>query len=167
MVTSVLTKLELNNCMYWQNPNNVVLGGHLTYDPILKDTKSSSGAKVVDFSIGNNLKSTTAPSKAHFFRCEAWGKTAELIHEHFKKGDPITIIGSLHWHAWQDAETGAKRDAVKIRVENFYFPPGGGRKEEGETRSRGAGTQLPPMPGQKPMLYPAADANPADDEIPF
>jgi hypothetical protein len=81
--------------MYWQSPNHVVLGGNLTFDPSIREIKNSEGSsKVVDFSIANNLKSSGSPAgKAHFFKCEAWGKTAELVQEYFKKikKEKITI----------------------------------------------------------------------------
>lgn len=160
--------------MYWQSPNHVVLGGNLTFDPTIREVKGAEGnSKVIDFSIANNLKSSGSPAgKAHFFKCEAWGKTAELIHEYFKKGDTITVVGSLQWSSWEDSKTNEKREAVKLRVESFYFSGSSGRKGSEEKASNTPTTRPPPFPitEQKGVrLYqdnqPAAVK--ADDEIPF
>lgn len=157
--------------MYWQNPNHVVLGGNLTFDPTIREIKGTEGgSKVIDFSIANNLKSSGSPAgKAHFFRCEAWGKTAELIHEYFKKGDTITVVGSLQWNSWEDSKTNEKREAVKVRVESFYFPGGSGRKgaedKPAAAQTYKRPTAPPPSPAKGVQLYPAASEE--GDDIPF
>ena len=158
--------------MYWQSPNHVVLGGNLTYDPAIREVKGAEGSsKVIDFSIANNLKSSGSPAgKAHFFKCEAWGKTAELIHEYFKKGDSITVVGALQWNSWEDSKTNEKRESVKVRVESFYFPGGQGKKSS-EERGTVAPVKRPrPLPkdGPRVQLYQDPEGNkPEDDEIPF
>jgi single-strand DNA-binding protein len=158
--------------MYWQSPNHVVLGGNLTFDPKLREVKGAElSSKVVDFSIANNLKSSGSPAgKAHFFKCEAWGKTAELIHEYFKKGDSITVVGALQWSSWEDSKTNEKRESVKVRVESFYFS-GGQVKKNSEERSTGAPVKRPPpLPKDGPsvQIYQAPEVgSPKDDDIPF
>jgi len=153
--------------MYWQSPNHIVLGGNITFDPSIREVKVSEGtSKVIDFSIANNLKSSGSPAgKAHFFRCEAWGKTAELIHEYFKKGDAITVEGALQWHSWEDSKTNEKREAVKIRVESFYFPQVASRKNVEEKQTPEPITKRPPP---LPVTVPSVSGVVAsDDDIPF
>lgn len=157
--------------MYWQSPNHVVLGGNLTFDPTIREVKGAEGSsKVIEFSIANNLKSSTSPvGKAHFFKCEAWGKTAELIHEYFKKGDSIIVVGVLQWHSWEDSKTNEKRETTKVRVESFYFPGGQGKKSE-ERVATPVVKRPPPLPKEGPavQLYQAPEVvKPQDDEIPF
>jgi single-strand DNA-binding protein len=156
--------------MYWQSPNHVVLGGNLTFDPAIREVKGAEGSsKVIDFSIANNLKSSGSPAgKANFFRCEAWGKTAELIHEYFKKGDTITVVGALQWQTWEDSKTNEKREAVKVRVESFYFSGGPSRKNAEEKPTPPTIKRPPPLPNtsQKGVdLYQTPEG--ADDDIPF
>lgn len=158
--------------MYWQSPNHVVLGGNLTFDPAIREVKGAEGStKVVDFSIANNLKSSGSPAgKAHFFKCEAWGKTAELIHEYFKKGDSITVVGNLQWNSWEDSKTNEKRESVKIRVESFYFSGGQGKKGSEERSSNNVAKRPPPLPKEGPrvQLYQnVVEENSKDDDIPF
>lgn len=159
--------------MYWQSPNHVVLGGNLTFDPTIKEVKGAEGnSKVIDFSIANNLKSAGSPAgKAHFFKCEAWGKTAELIHEYFKKGDTITVVGSLQWSSWEDSKTNEKREAVKLRVESFYFSGSSGRKSSEEKSNNTPTPRPPPFPPTEKKgvrLYKEEQtATPVGDDIPF
>lgn len=138
--------------MYWQNPNSVVLGGNITGDPRLKDVGAT---KILEFSIANNLKSTgSEPSKPNYFRCEAWGKTAEIIAQHFSKGDAIIIQGSLQWHSWQDKDSGQKREIVKIRVDSFFFPAGGSKAQRTEnTEAEGEDYQDTPPPSRPQREY--------------
>lgn len=107
---------------YWQHPNNVVLGGRVTADLELKEINANT--KMLEFTIANNLKVSgegQGTDRPNYFRCEAWGKVAEIIQSKFKKGDPIVIIGTLNYNTWQDKESGAKRENTKIRVDTFHF----------------------------------------------
>jgi single-strand DNA-binding protein len=156
--------------MYWQSPNHVVLGGNLTFDPTIREVKGAEGSsKVIDFSIANNLKSSGSPAgKPNYFKCEAWGKTAELIHEYFKRGDSITVVGSLQWNSWEDSKTNEKREAIKVRVESFYFSGSSSRKGTDDKPSHV--NRPPPLPTtDKPAvpLYRPTDAAAGDDDIPF
>jgi single-strand DNA-binding protein len=169
---------------YWQYPNRVVLGGRISTDLVVKDVKETS--KILNFNIANNLN-TTGENKnksGHFFQCEAWGKTAELIEKMFNKGDPIIVEGSLHWTSWQDKNTGNKRDAVRLRVENFYFGGSSPAASNQQTQDNAAPTRksystweaengpTAPRPTSAPKLYPVknnelAPPAPDDDDIPY
>jgi single-strand DNA-binding protein len=157
-----------NIIMFWQNPNRVILGGNITFDPQIKDV---SNTKVVEFSIANNQKATGGNSKAHFFKCEAWGKTAENISEFFKKGDPILIEGALNWHSWQDQKSGEKREAVKIRVESFFFPGGSSKKSDSapanNSNVRVTNNVFPPLPNEGKSGVELYTTSAEDDDIPF
>lgn len=159
--------------MYWQSPNHVVLGGNLTFDPSIREVKGAEGSsKVIEFSVANNLKSSTSPAgKAHFFKCEAWGKTAELIHEYFKKGDSIIVVGVLQWSSWEDSKTNEKRETTKVRVESFYFPGQQGKKSSEERSSAPTLKRPPALPqdGKIPLYQDTTpeSGNAKDDDIPF
>lgn len=159
---------------YWQHPNNVVLGGRITNDLVLKEVKADT--KILDFSIANNLKVSgeNKENKGHFFRLEAWGKTAEAISKYFSKGDTIIVKGELYWSSWQDKESGAKREGVRIRVSEFYF--GGDSPKRSE--EQGDVTAPPVRPAAKEVFYKTPlpqtglrpklpSALPGDDDIPM
>lgn len=163
--------------MYWQNINRVTIGGNICNDLKLREIKGKSDSKVIDFTIANNLKSTDNQNgKANFFRCEAWGKLAENICNFFKKGDPITLDGTLHHNKWTHKDTGADVETITIRVESFFFPPvkRGSKNENAEPKVPGAFPPPTPNPVNSPILYPTQNSNSfvnsatdTNDEIPF
>lgn len=99
--------------------NKVILIGHLTADPELKQAKSAS---VTSFTIGVNrrFKGADGSEETDFIRIAAWRKTAEFICRYFKKGMPILIVGQLQARAWTD-ENGQKRYANDVVAEEVSF----------------------------------------------
>jgi single-strand DNA-binding protein len=78
---------------------------------------------VAKFSIASSYTYTKDGAKKEttsFFNCVAWGKTGEIIAQYFKKGQRIAIEGRLQQRSWDD-QSGNKRTAVEIVVENFNF----------------------------------------------
>lgn len=154
---------------YWQHPNNVVLGGRIANDLVVKDIKNTT--KLLEFTVANNMKSAddggNKSEKAHYFRCEAWGKLAEIISRQFQKGDPITVIGTLNWQSWQDKDTGAKRESVKLRVESFHFVSGSTPRAHAAqppaARTPAASSYYPTDSNSPPPEGPPNK----DDDIPF
>ena len=95
--------------------------GRLTADPQL--TYTQGGASVTKFSIASSYTYTKDGAKKEttsFFNCVAWAKTGEIIAQYFKKGQRIAIEGRLQQRSWDD-QSGNKRTAVDIVVENFNF----------------------------------------------
>ena len=94
--------------------------GRLTADPQL--TYTQGGASVTKFSIASSYTYTNGAKKesTSFFNCVAWGKTGEIIAQYFKKGQRIAIEGRLQQRSWDD-QSGNRRTAVEIVVENFNF----------------------------------------------
>src|SRR5262245_4437022 len=51
----------------------------------------------------------------------AFGRTAEVIAEFVKKGNPIFVEGRLSLDQWDDKQTGQKRSKIKVIAEGFQF----------------------------------------------
>lgn len=102
--------------------NTVNIIGTLTRDCELKYTQG--GSAIGSFGIALNEKwkdkSGQLQEKAMFFDVTAFGKRAEVISNHFKKGDKIGITGSLDYQSW-DAQDGTKRSKVSIKLNDFDF----------------------------------------------
>ncbi len=100
--------------------NKVQLLGNLTRDPELKYIPS--GQAVVSFGIATNRrwndKDGNPQEDTQFHDITAWGKTAEIISNIFKKGNKIYIEGRLQTRSWE-APDGAKRSKTEIILENF------------------------------------------------
>ena len=100
--------------------NKVILIGHLTANPELKNTPA--GVAVTSFSIGVARKYTKAGEQPQtdFINIVAWRSTAEFICKYFKKGQAICICGSLQTRSWT-ANDGSKRYATEVIAEEASF----------------------------------------------
>jgi single-strand DNA-binding protein len=163
--------------------NKVLLMGNLTRDPQLKYLPSQTA--VVDFGVACNRKYKTQSGEEKeevtFVDCSAFGRTAEVINEYFRKGKPIFIEGRLRYEQWEDKQGGGKRSRLSVHIDNFQFiggrdgaGGGGGPSGGGEEQSRPP-NRAPARPPQNraPASQPAAEQpfpeeqQFKDDDIPF
>ena len=106
------------------NLNKVVLAGHLTATPELRQTPN--GLSVTSFSIAVNRRVTkaadgqNAQNSVDFFNLVAWRNVAEFITRYFKKGSAICVTGSIQNRSWTDQQ-GNKRYATDIVVDEAFF----------------------------------------------
>ncbi|MBQ8497206.1 MAG: single-stranded DNA-binding protein [Clostridia bacterium] len=100
--------------------NKVILIGHMTADPELKQTPS--GLSVCSFSIGVTRRYTKAgeQTQSDFINIVAWRQTAEFIARYFRKGTAICICGSLQTRTWTD-NNGNKRYATEVVADEASF----------------------------------------------
>ncbi len=100
--------------------NKVILIGHLTADPELKQTPS--GVSVTSFSIGVARRFTRAGEQAQsdFINIVAWRTTAEFITKYFRKGSAICICGSIQTRSWT-ANDGSKRYTTEVVADEATF----------------------------------------------
>lgn len=74
--------------------NKVILIGHLTADPELKQT--TSGISMCNFSIAVNRKMKVQGGQdCDFINIVAWRSSAEFVARYFRKGKPILVCGEL------------------------------------------------------------------------
>ena len=102
--------------------NKVILMGHLTADPELKQT-SGSGVSVCSFSIGVNRRfsrSEQGGQDVDFINIVTWRQQAEFVAKYFKKGSCIVIVGSLQTRSWTDNQ-GQKRYATEVVADEVSF----------------------------------------------
>ena len=151
------------------NLNNVVLAGHLTRDPELKQIGADRVVANTGLAINRRWKDAagTQHEEATFVEIEAWGRTAELVGQYLKKGSPAYIEGRLKLDSWDDKESGQKRTKMKVVAENVQFL---GTRSTGDGE---AGERSQPAPAASRASAPApkrravAAAPPEDVEPPF
>ena len=139
--------------------NKVILIGHMTADPELKQT--ANGVNVCSFSIGVTRKYTRGEqSQTDFINIVAWRTTAEFIARYFRKGSAICICGSLQTRTWTD-NNGNKRYETEVVVDEASFIE---RKSEsvGRTDSYSAPAFNTPI-SEAPKFEEIA----GDDDLPF
>ena len=161
------------------NLNKVMLMGNLTRDPEIKYTPK--GTAIANFGMAINRNYSTEGGEKReevtFIDIEAFGRTAEIIGEYFKKGRPIFIEGRLKLDTWDDKQTGQKKSKLRVVADSFEFlgsreggPGGGGgggeTSEGGRPEARAASSfRKPASPPPKPPADPDLDAE--GDDIPF
>jgi len=101
--------------------NNVIVGGNLTKDIIVKDTVT--GRKVCSFVLANNRTYQGNNGKVRetsFIDIEVWGTIAENCGKYLRKGSPVVIAGRLKQSRWETPD-GDKRSRLKIVAQNVQF----------------------------------------------
>ncbi|MDR0955714.1 MAG: single-stranded DNA-binding protein [Candidatus Nomurabacteria bacterium] len=103
--------------------NKVILLGNLTADPETRTTPG--GQSVTSFSLAVNRTWNDASGQRQeetsFINCTAWGARGETIAKYVGKGRQLLVAGRLHQHSWDDKDTGKKRSAIDVIVEEFSF----------------------------------------------
>ena len=151
------------------NLNRVLLAGNLTRDPQVRFFANERAVADFGMAINRRTKGEDGQQKDEttFVDCEAWGRDAELIGQHFSKGRAIFIEGRLRLDQWDDKKDGTKRSKLKIVVERFQFVGSAkGERQAGDVGDGGQDDDAPPThsPGpRRPRPAPAA----SDDQPPF
>jgi single-strand DNA-binding protein len=176
--------------------NKAILMGNLPRDPALKQLPSDTSCCEFGIALNRKWRDSNGDDKEDttFVDCTAFGKTGELINEHFAKGKPIMIEGRLKYDSWEDEQSGAKRSKLSVVVESFTFvggPPGGGgdgghdqgdggyddrqqqappqrQQSQGNSNSRGGGGQQNrPQQRQGNQQRQPAGSGRRDSDVPF
>lgn len=157
--------------------NKVILMGNLGQDP---DTRyMPSGSAVTQISVATNRswkdkESGEQKDETSWHRCVAYGKTAEIIAEHFTKGRKILIEGRLKYGSYE--KDGVTRYTTDIVIDRFEFVEkreGGDRPPHPADRGEAppAGNTSPPAGNTGPPISDPDDPGPDEDEfdsdIPF
>lgn len=148
--------------------NKVILYGNLTRDPELKALPS--GQQLASFSIATNRsfkgKDGARQEATEFHNLVAFGRTAEVIGQYFKKGRPIYVEGRMQTRSWDDKESGKKNYRTEVIIENFQFGADGGRGGGAPGEAGGAAPAAASAArGADEIQYPDEEINPED--IPF
>ena len=159
------------------NFNKVILAGNLTRDPEMRYTPK--GTAIAKFGMAINRSSTSETGEKRdettFVDVDAFGRTAEIISQYFKKGRPILIEGRLKYDTWDDKQTGQKRSKLGVIAESFTFVDSGRQGEgvpapEGPRSAPAAAAPRPPAPAHAPAQPPPPpdDVPPMEgDDVPF
>jgi len=117
--------------------NKVILMGHMTADPELKQT--TSGISVCSFSIGVNRRYSRADQgqqSVDFINIVSWRQQAEFVSRYFKKGSSIVVCGSLQTRNWTDNQ-GQKRYVTEVVADEVSFGAPAAASQGGQERAQG------------------------------
>lgn len=106
-----------------RNDIPVTIIGNLTADPELRFTPSS--VAVVRFTVASTPRTFDRQtnewkdSEPTFMDCTAWRDQAEHAAESLVKGARVIVAGTIITERWEDKETGDKRSAIRLRVDEI------------------------------------------------
>ena len=105
------------------NLNSILIEGNLVRDPESRTTPK--GTKVCTFQLASNRfykQDSDIEKEVSFFTVESWGKLAESVGNHGRKGKGVRVVGRLKQDRWQDRE-GKAQSKVSIVAEHVEFRP--------------------------------------------
>lgn len=157
--------------------NKVILVGNVTRDIEVRFTGGGTAVCEVGLAVNRNWrdKSTNEmKEEVTFVDITLWGRTAEVAGEYLKKGRPCLIEGRLQLDQWEDRETGAKRQKLKVVGEALQLlgsrQDGDGGSGGGQSRSSQQ-SQRAEKPAEKSAdegyydeMFPDSESN---DDVPF
>ena len=155
------------------NLNKVVLAGHLTATPELRQTPN--GVSVTSFSIAinrrfsKNAEGAQNQNNVDFINLVAWRNQADFITRYFKKGSAICVTGSLQTRNWTDQQ-GAKRYSTEVVADEISFVDA---KGEGPAAGQGGFGSAYTPDNYAPSYSSQQEAAPKfeemsnDDDLPF
>lgn len=94
--------------------NKVMLMGRLTRDPEVRYSQSANPVAV-----RRQFKKQGEPD-VDFFNIVAFGKAAEFVQKHFRKGHMIMIVGRLQVSTWEDNNK-VKHISIDVVTEEQHF----------------------------------------------
>ena len=108
---------------------------------------SEKGTAVASFPIASNSFKNSPEGRVqvvHWFDVTAFGKTAETLAEHVKKGTHLLVHGRLSLKPWTTND-GDPRSGAEVALFSFEFV-GVGRSDGQETGEASSGASEPAMP---------------------
>lgn len=150
--------------------NKVILVGYLGKDPEVRTFEG--GGMVANCSLATSERwkdKSTGEMREHteWHRLVFNDRLAEIAGQYLKKGSLIYVDGTLRTRKWKDAETGAERSMVEVRVSNMKMLGGKDGGRDGGNQS--AAEPLPAaqkQQAQQPAPHQGGNDF-ADDDIPF
>ncbi len=152
--------------------NKVILMGHMTADPELKQTQG--GVSVCSFSIGVNRRfsrnAEQGQQNVDFINIVTWRQQAEFVARYFKKGSSIIVCGSLQIRNWTDNQ-GQKRTTAEVVADEVSFGASAAPSQGAGAEQKPAQTYTPAAYGGAPTFNSAPSASfeeiPGDESLPF
>ena len=122
---------------------------------------SEKGTAVASFPIASNSFKNGPEGRVqvtHWFNVTAFGKTAETLAEHVKKGTYLLLHGRLSFNPWL-TEKGDPRSGAEVALFSFEFV--GGNRSDGQA-SGGAGDENPEV-AEPSYTGPVNEGSQADE----
>jgi len=100
--------------------NLVAIDGRLVADPEIKYTPSGTAVCNTRIACDRDRPDPSGQRATDFFDLVCWGKTAETLVEHQRKGKLIGVTGRIQTRQYETRE-GQKRTVTEIVADRVYF----------------------------------------------
>ncbi len=150
--------------------NKVMLIGNLGNDPEVRYTQDGTPVCNMRLATTERFKNRHGElqERTEWHNLVFWGKLAEIVHNHLRKGDRIYVEGRLQTREWTDRE-GNTRRTTEIRVSEMrILSPrrGGGEGAAGETAYAESASSTPVAADDPFAPAPGREDEPPED-VPF
>ena len=146
--------------------NKVILIGHLTADPELKQTQSGIAVATFKIAVNRRYSRDNQQQEADFFNCIAWRSQAEFVSRYFHKGSAICVIGAVQNRSWTDQQN-VKRYITEVVVDEVQFVDSRGDAPAGQAPAPGADAYGAPVYSSPAASAPKFEEIKTDDDLPF
>lgn len=107
--------------------NRVTISGNLTRDPQLRST--AGGMAVLSLGVAvNDRRKNPATGEwedfPNFVDCAMFGNRAEKLAPYLARGTKVAVEGKLRYRSWNDQQTGQKRSALEVVIDELEFMSG-------------------------------------------
>lgn len=106
----------------------LIIAGHVGRDPEVKTL--DGGRTLANFSVAVSEK-RGGEQATTWFRCTAFGKTAEVVGQYVKKGRAVMVEGRIASRKY--TKDGAEREAWDVTADRVVFLSSGERDEAAAT----------------------------------
>lgn len=146
--------------------NDIRLIGNLGNDPETKWTQAGTAVTRLSLATTSKRKDRDGnmQEKTQWHRVVCFGKLAEIVGEHLRKGSSCAIAGSINYDKFT-GDDGKERFYTEIIAEQVKFMGGGQRDSEAPTQSRRGSRPTENKPPEHSAPPPLEDFT--DDDIPF
>lgn len=138
--------------------NMITVAGNVARDAEVRFLPN--GDAVANFSVADNAGKD---KPAIFWNCQLFGKRAEALQQYIRKGDKITVAGSITERAWNDKD-GTPRKTMEIRVSEVALQ--GGKQRDDDAPAPAPQRAPAPRPPAR-AAAPATGFDDMDSDIPF
>lgn len=114
--------------------NRAIIHGNLGADPELRTTQNGNPVCNLRVAVNERVKRGDEwVEHTEWFRVVVFGRKAEVVAEHRRKGGAVIVEGRMRSRKWTDKD-GAQRVSFEILADDVHFAGrgggGGGRREQ-------------------------------------
>lgn len=150
--------------------NKVILIGNVGQDPEIKYTQGGMAICALSLATTSVRKDRdgNVQEQTQWHRIKFFGKAAEIVGEHVKKGSQLYVEGSIKYDKFT-GQDGVEKYITEIMGDDFQFMGGNpqGNGQQRQAPSRPAPQRQAPARPQRQAPQQDFGADFADDDIPF